>query len=324
MRYRYLVMPLSELAGLAATLDEHGRSAVADAVAARWGVPAGTAQFHRSSASHVFKVAVDDDTAYLKFVPATLRPRRELAAIANLMQRLSQRGPGVAAPLSSVDGQLLEAVETPRGHVHAMLISEAPGESIDPRDLSRAQAENWGAALARLHRDSEELVSDDLPTGFADLTHAETTLSADEPLTEAVARLRASLERVPRDGAIHGDFELDNLAWLGNTPTAFDFDDAARSWYVADIASALRDPASPVAEFLAGYRSVRQLTDADLAHVPLFTAAQAACWLIRLPTIVDRDPSPDDPPWLTTLRTKLYEHGRRQRSIVLEASPPRQ
>src|SRR2546430_7254258 len=42
-------------------------------------------------------------------------------------------------------------------------------------------------------------------------------------------------------GLIHGDFELDNLFWQDDTIALLDFDDCSYSWYVADVAFALRD-----------------------------------------------------------------------------------
>ena len=76
--------------------------------------------------------------------------------------------------------------------------------------------------------------------GFSELETAAEVLVHDPALVAAVRRLGDRLSELPRDpscyGMIHGDFELDNLAWVDDTPTSFDFDDAARSWFVADVA----------------------------------------------------------------------------------------
>jgi Ser/Thr protein kinase RdoA (MazF antagonist) len=315
-------MPLSEIAGLAATVGADGRSEVADAVAARWGLPAGAARFWRSSACHVFAVR-DPAAAYLRFVPAHWRARVRVEAVATVMERL---GTGVAAPLQSVAGRLVETVATPAGTVHATLVAAAPGRPIDVADLTAAQALAWGAALARLHRDAH---ADGLPETFGG-----DPVDGDPALAEAVARLRTALAGLPRDadcfGAVHGDFELDNLAWVADTPTAYDFDDAGRSWFVADIGHALRDVLAPGADpagvataerFLAGYRTVRRLSDVELGWLPLFAAAYAAAWLRRLPAVLDVEPSPAGPSWLGPLRERLTGHARRQRDLVLAWRP---
>jgi Ser/Thr protein kinase RdoA (MazF antagonist) len=127
-------------------------------------------------------------------------------------------------------------------------------------------------------------------------------LAGDRPIAEAIARLRTDLDRLARHGdcfgVVHGDFELDNLAWTGDTPTAYDFDEVGRSWFVADIAHALRDLQqgatlrldSPATQaFLVGYRAVRNLPVTDLTWLPLFTVAHAAIWLMRLPAVLDKD-----------------------------------
>ena len=80
-----------------------------------------------------------------------------------------------------------------------------------------------------------------------------------------MVNLRSQLTQLPLEGIglVHGDFELDNLKWSHGIPTAFDFDEAAVSWFAADVAIAVRDIADRpelLAAFLSGYRSVRALT----------------------------------------------------------------
>jgi Ser/Thr protein kinase RdoA (MazF antagonist) len=328
-------MPLSEIAGLTACVDDQGRCEVADLVAAAWGLPPGTARFWRSSASHVFAVsgAVGPAPgAYLRFVPEWRRSRERVAAVAELMDRYSRHGQDVAQPIVSAHGRLVETVATRRGGVHAMLVAAAPGRQVEVEELTVGRARAWGAALARLHRHGADdgALAGRLPEYFGDLEDAERALADDRPVVDAIARLRAGLGRLPRDpgcfGVVHGDFELDNVAWNGQTGTAYDFDDAGLCWFAADIAHALRDvqaigPAwaeSPIARaFLTGYRSVRGLPDREVAWLPMFVAAHAAAWLIRLPGIVDSDPARADPPWLVTLRGKLHERAGRFRAIVI-------
>jgi Ser/Thr protein kinase RdoA (MazF antagonist) len=127
----------------------------------------------------------------------------------------------------------------------------------------------------------------------------------------------ATLPRDPdRFGIVHGDFELDNLSWDGDTAVAYDFDEAARSWYVADIVNAVRDLAGATVlygAFLAGYRRARPLRESDLAHVPLFEAAQAACAAVRVREALGESDA------LPELRRKLTEYLGRQRALVVAA-----
>lgn len=325
------MMPLSELMRLAATIDGQRCSPAADMVAARWALPAGAARFRRSSACHVFAVPTvtgSPDGGFLRFLPARLVPPERADAIAELTHRLGRLGLPVAVPVPSRHARLVETVETPLGAMVASLVTAAPGRQYDVDELNPAQARSWGATLARLHDSSADLREVALPDPLGELNRAE-RVPTDPPVVEAVNLLRTALDKLPRDrdrvGVVHGDFELDNLCWHAGAVTAFDFDDAGRSWFVGDIAHAWRDlwpGTGPWADrplttdFLAGYRAVRDLPDADLDWLPTFAAAHAATWLVRVPAILDLDPAPAEPPWLTTLRGKLLHHADRQRILV--------
>jgi len=307
-------MPLRQLARLVATLDGTRRSPVADAVAARWGYHPGVARHHRSSANHVFAL----DGAFLRFTPDGYRRRADLAWVARVQSGLD----AVAPPVPSLRGRLVETVDVPgHGRVHAMLVRAAPGEQIDVEELTPGRARAWGAGLARLHRDG--------PSG-----------PGRDWFSELSGPLAARLGTLPRDasryGFVHGDYELDNLAWVGDRLTAYDLDEAGRSWFVADIAAAVRDlgPGPAFDAFLAGYREVRPLPDGDLSLLPVFVAARAAAWLVRLPAVLDRVESDGpEPDWLVRLRHRLVAHADRQRALVRDSpaeisqvadvSPPR-
>jgi Ser/Thr protein kinase RdoA (MazF antagonist) len=153
----------------------------------------------------------------------------------------------------------------------------------------------------------------------------------DPALVKATARLVDRLVRLPRDrsrfGAVHGDFELDNLAWDAGRATAFDFDEAAQSWYAADIAYALRDLTGADGEsdptrrhlvhaFVAGYRGVRPLDDSELANLRLFAGAHAACSAVRIAHALDSSGA-DEPAWRAELRADLTVMARAQRDLAV-------
>lgn len=135
----------------------------------------------------------------------------------------------------------------------------------------------------------------------------------------------------PRDasrfGIVHGDFELDNLAWDGDRATAFDFDEAARSWYAADIAYALRDLTGPDGRpaedqrslfdaFITGYRGIRPFDEADLANLRMFAGAHAACSLVRVQGALE-GPGEDEPEWMADLREKLSAVAASHRRLAI-------
>lgn len=342
------MLPLSQIVALRDTLDDQWRSPVADTVAAAWGYPPGSARFWRSSARHVFEVSGDGPhgTAFLRFAPAGHVPRADVDAVALLMNRLADRGVGCARALGSSSGKLVETLSTSIGPVHATLVAAAPGSLLDADDLTADQARAWGASLATMHRDGSAAAAGVALADGGDRTERDLgLLGGDERVTEAVHAVRSRLAQRARTpdafGLIHGDFELDNLAWTGDRAVAYDWDEAEASWFAADIAYAVRDlvtdprvlldgPLPLLDAFLDGYRAGRPEADVDRAQLVLFTAANALRSLARLVPVLAEDPAAGG--GLTaspaaggavplSLRTVLERYADRQRTIASDLVP---
>lgn len=328
-------MPLPEISGLARLVDDAWCSPVADAVAARWGCAEGTARWWRSSASHVFVLPDTPEPGaerYLRFVPERYAAYGRFTEVASLMERLHGGGLALSAPVRSSGGLLAETVQTTLGTVRAMCVEGAPGESVGLDALSERQAHAWGALLAHTHEHAAGL-RDGLPHALDGIGRAAELYPDDTELAAAVGRIGSRLAGLPRDparyGVVHGDFELDNLAWEGDVPRAFDFDEAALSWYAADIAHALRDLTDggvPTAAhrplhdtFLTGYREVRPLPDAEPRALTLFAGANAARSLVELSPVL-RTLDEGRPDELDGLRADLVAHRDEQRRVVLAAA----
>ena len=109
----------------------------------------------------------------------------------------------------------------------------------------------------------------------------------------------------------------------GGAPVFVDLDDAAWSWFAADIAFALRDFAplarapntasEPVASFLAGYREIR---DVELDRLPVFAHAHALVTLARLQRTLDEPVDPAWPEWAATLRSRVEGVAARLQTAV--------
>lgn len=339
------MLPLSELARVGDTVGPDGRSPIADVVAAAWGHPPGAASFWRSSASHVFVVLDEDRTrrvGFLRFVPAQLVGRREVAAVAALMERLAGAGAATAPLLRSSSGSLVETVDVDGRQVHAMLVAAVDGALVDPDDLTAESAQAWGAALGRLHRDGDGVAAGlDLPEGRDRTDAALAAFAGDAVLGDVVAEVRSRLAALPRQrgsyGIVHGDFELDNLAWVDGAPIAYDFDEAERSWFAADIACAFRDlvpepralaadPPASVTAFLTGYRRERPAMSIDLDQLVLFTAVNALRSLARLGPVLAEDPDAGRGILVNAasgqpLRTVVDNYAARLRHIAVDLAP---
>ncbi len=339
------MLPLSEIARLRETVDADWRSPLADAVAALWGCRPGAALYWRSSASHVFVVLNEDRTrreGFLKCLPARLFSRREVDVIAALMSALAEAGAATVPIRRSSSGGLVETVDVGGWRVHAMLVGNAAGDPVDLAELTPASARAWGAALGRLHRDGDRAAAAlDLPDGRERIGQALASLDGDAALGEVVALVRSRLAALPRSagcyGLVHGDFELDNLAWVDGAPIAYDLDEAERSWFAADIAFAVRDlipdpralagPASALLDaFLAGYRREHPTVAVDSDQLVLFTVSNALRSLARLGPVLAEPAEAGrgliaNVPSGQALRTVVEEHAERQRRIAVELLP---
>lgn len=161
-----------------------------------------------------------------------------------------------------------------------------------------------GALAARLH---EQTARWKLPPGFTRHAWDAEGLMGERPywgrfwelqalsdaeralLLRARDRMRgelAALERSPRVyGLIHADFVPENILIDGERVRVLDFDDAGFGWHMFEIATslyfqmgepyfgAIRDA------LIEGYRSLRALSEADLALLPLFLAARGTTYL---------------------------------------------
>jgi len=329
------MMPLTEIDRLKQTVVGSWDSPVADLVAAQWGYPAGTAKWWRSSASHVFVLPEDGQGSrlFLRFVPGAYRGRADVAAVARLMEQLSRGGSAVVRPVAAESGALTVTVPTPIGVMHAMMVEAAPGEGADIAGLTESRARGWGQALAHLHRDATGLGTG-LGEAFGELRGIAGLFADDTVLVKAARALTGWMGSLLRDanhwGVVHGDFELDNLAWVGDRPVAYDFDEAVCSWFAADVAYAVRDLADPAGRaagehrdrldaFIAGYRSIRPLDDQDLGRLPLFAGLHAAASLVRIARALG-EPGRGEPEWLAGLRGKLTGKARVHRQLVINTA----
>ena len=323
------MLPISEIWRISKSVDESWRSPVADSVAAAWGLPAGAAQWLRSSATHVFVIPAPDGNqppAYLRFAREGSSAAAKLSNSVPLLTGWAGHGLGAVQPIRSTNGQLRETVDTPDGRVVAMLVPAAKGTDLSVDDLSAGQAAEWGAALAGLHSCGKD-VPDPAPpkagraaspeTGGRDATGG----SGDGPLDRAVRTVEDEIANLDPDqhshGICHGDFELDNVRFGPGGVAFFDADEAHHGWFAADVALAVRDLTGTtldsrerpelLAAFLAGYRSRRPFTLAEEASLPLHSLGASARMIRQLEGVLDAGDG-ERPDWVRELDVSLREH----------------
>ena len=126
--------------------------------------------------------------------------------------------------------------------------------------------------------------------------HPALTTAERKRLLDARERARAALsaygENPDNFSLVHADFTPDNIIYDGDDLAIIDFDDAAYSWHVYDLASVLiecrnaPDVESLQAALLRGYREQRPLAQSDIDILPTFVLIRGMAvigWYLQRP-----------------------------------------
>lgn len=225
-----------------------------------------------------------------------------------LTEHLAKSGFPCATPIKARDGQALRTlIGKP-----ALIVSFLTG--ISPRKPNLAQCRAFGEALARMHLALEDFTTprpNDLgPAGWTRLWegragHADKLQAG---LADAINNDLALIDSLwPRtgslpSGAVHADLFPDNTFFIGDRFTgAFDFYFACTDFLAYDLAVCLNAWAfedgaeynfSKGSALIAGYQSVRPLSDPERAALPLL--ARGAAIRFFLTRLVDWYDTPAD------------------------------
>ena len=209
------------------------------------------------------------------------------------------RNDGVAitpVPVAGPDGDLIQTITHPAlaRPRHAVLFKWESG-SEPSADTGPAMFQRLGAIAAGMHAHASTWRR---PAGFQRHTWDFDTSLGDTPnwgrwrdgigldppttalFARTVAAVRRRLERFgmgpERFGLIHADMRLANLLVDGDEVKILDFDDCGFGWHLYDAATAVSffEHEARVPELMdawvAGYRTVGDLPDADAAEIPTF------------------------------------------------------
>ncbi|WP_104044759.1 phosphotransferase [Arthrobacter sp. ZGTC412] len=326
------MLPLSEIYGMKATVDDEWRSPLADAVGLHWNIPAGVLRYWRSSAAHVFVIPPGGDARgvlYARFAPAGSTAGRRLRRGAHLHARLSHAGAPVAELVRSRAGLAAELIPTPVGGMAGCVTRRVDGDQLDVDELDGGVAAAWGAALAEFHQAAGPAGA--VPEREQANVFARLMGHPEQDLRDAAQALALLAER--REPGLlvvgHGDFELDNLRWTQGKATCFDLDECGVMPAAADVASAVRDllglaPGAPehpelLEAFLTGYEQ-RAGFAVSLEDLQLHRAALAAQQVLEAPGVLDLDGTLLEAAgnrWVKELHGYLAGHYADQRNIVL-------
>jgi len=222
----------------------------------------------------------------------------------DLLHHLAQQNAPIAAPILRRDGQAITKLQAPEGVRYLVLFPYVPGDvpaiPIGNQDQSyhfgralaaiHAAADSFRSSLTRVPYDLETLLDRPIATLRPYLAHR---LIDWRELVEVADEIRAGVSRIlplgPDWGIIHGDpFSANARITPDNQVMWYDFDFCGFGWRALDLAHAYasaqdyeEDHASVWNAFLKGYRTKRAISEADLAMMPLLSAA-ADIWSMSI------------------------------------------
>lgn len=327
------MMKLSLMHKVMQTVGEDWSCPFAEQILQPWSFDPGSVYYFRGSANFLCVFRREGVRHFLRFNATTERTLEAVQAEVSLVDWLHTNGIHVAAPVPSKAGRLVGTITTDLGEFSAVVFEAVPGAHPDLGELGEEGFRTWGAALGKLHAAMKRAPLSDAaathqgaPSRLNRPTWRDQLNLAHQYITAADKGLQAewqylmdwasTLPTGPDEyGLIHYDFELDNLLWQGQEITILDFDDCLHSWYVADIAYALRDLfedgvdlANPLFRaFVSGYGVHHPIDPALLAELPTFLRMHQLSLFGRLSRSLDLQPDVELPEWLKGLNAKLQK-----------------
>jgi Ser/Thr protein kinase RdoA (MazF antagonist) len=242
-----------------------------------------------------YLVRTDEGIAYvLRVYRAGWRSATDVRCELDLLRHLDAEGVSVSAPVPRRDGTFIHTLHAPEGVRIAALFTFAPGEPLDRESGTHAAAH--GCALAHIHAATDDFggLFDRAPLDLKVLINW--SLAQMEPyfarrpedwayMRDVAIRLtaQAATLNVTDWGVCHGDPYSGNAHITGDGEiTFFDFDCCGMGWRAYDLAgvrwflehSRQAEGDALWQTFLAGYRTLRPVADADIAAIPYFVAVR--------------------------------------------------
>lgn len=318
------MMNLVTMAKVVKTVDGEWKSPLAEAILERWGCDRGTVYYYRASSNFLFVFKQAGKRYFLRFSDANEKAYSQIESEMKILEYLREQPIQVALPVKSINGNLIESVDTNIGTYLAVVLEALPGKQLEIEDLEEGDFYAWGRQLGHLHKIFKEM-----PAEYRSRRKSwqEQVEAADEQLPDDETAALEELNTIKNwaeslaysnenFGLIHYDFELDNLSWSDEGIGMLDFDDCMNNWYVADIAFALRDILKTsddmenpfVKAFINGYQSETKLDQQLLLELPMFIRMHNLFTFVNLLKIVEVPESVNLTEGLINLKEKLEKY----------------
>ena len=271
-------------------------SALATYVGAAYGLPGLRGRYLLRGVSDTYLLENEQARYILKVYRDAHRTPSEIAGEVELLTYLGAHQAPVAAPIPALDGRFLLPLAAAEGERQGVLFDYAPGHVV--MDLTDAQLRTVGREMAKLHNLTAGLTlahprpGYDLDTTFRRPLQAVAPAFQDYPegyayLQDTVAQVLTKLEQLDTSafgyGYCHYDFLPKNFHFdAADQLTFFDFDFAGPGYLVQDVMTFFvhyflhrllkgvseQEATRAFAVFVASYREVRPLSEAELAAIP--------------------------------------------------------
>jgi len=288
---------------------------LASAALRNWGIVDYVPKLLKQRENYVYAVHTTKGTsAVLRVHRQHYHSEASLRSELQWLAHLHEAGLAVPRPIADLRGELLvrqtsDEIPEPRS---VDMLSWVPGKVLGESGVSlpwptaelRRIFFALGAAMAELHKTSDDWR---VPRGFVRHAWDSEGLLGETPfwgrfwenealdsgqrdmLRRARSLLRDELARYTEAGGdyglIHADLIRENVLVSPDSIALIDFDDGGFGWRLFDLATALiRNRAEPSyalieTALIDGYRSCRNLTDADLEKLPMFMLLRSCTYL---------------------------------------------
>jgi|GEM_PF-232539 len=279
---------------------------------------------YRISSNAVYPFLYQGDVRLLRFFPVSEKPKNAGIAEISFIRYLEEAKYSSLRLIPSSHGNDYEIFDEAGCTFFACVFSKVPGMRMDEIDPDEENVTAAGRSLGELHRLSSLYAPDCKRWSYTDaLTFCRDVIKeANGPsvaLSEAdfIEKLLNALPKTDdRFGLIHFDFERDNLFYHQETGIChvIDFDDAMYHFFAADVCRAVTDLSEGIPDqasriekwFLLGYRSVRPMSDDELAMFPLFQRFFDLFSYSRILRVIE-EPSEATPDWMRDLLIHLTD-----------------
>jgi len=243
--------------------------------------------------SFIYAFSRDDGDFILRIGHSLRRSHELIQGEVDWINYLAAGGAGVAQPVLSESGCLVEAIEDGQGeYFMATAFKKAAGGPPSKDFWNETLFKAWGRLLGRIHALSKEYSPSD-PSWRRGEWNSPANLLVEEYLPESDVKILGKFQTLLmylgsllKDqngyGLIHQDAHGGNIFVDADYKiTLFDFDDCVYSWFIYDIAMvffyglmgsdvAVKDIEEFTNNFLEGYSTENQLDPIWLAEIPYF------------------------------------------------------